>query len=282
VKVLKRLLFFAALPIAIGFIVRTEMLSRPQAASEPFAFEVASIKPNDTHARIMSMGCHGSEFPDSNGRIALGRCRFVNVPLKILISYAYDAHPEVMQDNLDQMIVNAPDWASVDAFDIDAKAENPSATTTAQLKLMLRALLAERFKLQFHRGTKEVPGLELQIAKDGSKLRLTSGGPRQGAHFSAVDDGLSMTIYGASAFDLGEILSSRLHRLVVDKTGLTGIYDVKLSWSPGEDEGVPAYANPSMPSLFVALQEQLGLRLETGKTTMDVLVIDHLEKPPLD
>ena len=93
-----------------------------------------------------------------------------------------------------------------------------------------------------------------------------------------------MTANAVSAHDLAELLSSRLHRTVVDKTGLTGDYDVTLLWSPGEDEGglrgVPTYANPSLPSLFVALQEQLGLRLESTKGPVEVLVIDHADKPP--
>ncbi len=173
-------------------------------------------------------------------------------------------------------------------YDIVAKPEGEGDVTPDQLKPMIQALLAERFKLTLHRETKELPVYALVVAKNGPKLQEVEGGPTKtkGAQMR-MGRGL-LNAQAVSMTMLATSLSNQLGRSVIDKTGLTGNYDVKLEWTPDEGqsfgpkeggpEGAPPPPSASGPSIFTAVQEQLGLKLEPQKGPVEILIIDRIEK----
>ena len=243
------------------------------------AFEVASIKPNNSGTSLMSLG--GPE---------MARGRFVgkNVALQTLVQFAYDV--------LDFQIVGGPSWMRSDRFDIEAKAEGP--LTLDQARAALQLLLEERFQLKIRRESANKPVYALMIAKKGSKLKLSEdqtppvlGGPANGVPPPPANG----ILRGAARSRPGEfhanartldsltlLLSSQLSRPVLDRTFHKGLYDIDLKWTP---DHIPAELpqelkpDPSGPSLFTALEEQLGLRLESTTAPVDVLVIETIKKP---
>jgi uncharacterized protein (TIGR03435 family) len=175
----------------------------------------------------------------------------------------------------ERRILDGPAWLGSTRFDIQAKADSGdqfkglTGQQDRDLKRrMVQALLADRFHLKLHQETRTLPAYDLVVAKGGSKLQLSkSNGQSFGVgrtHFTA--EGLTMT-------SIAEELSLITGRVVVDKTNLAGRYDLKLEWSTDD---APATDN-SAPSLFTAIQEQLGLKLESAKEPIPVLVIDHVE-----
>jgi uncharacterized protein (TIGR03435 family) len=231
------------------------------------AFEVTSVRPNRSADRRF-------DITPSRG----GMLRATNASLKQLINAAYQ-----MPDF--RISVNSG-WMNTDRFDVEARAAGDPPRE--QMQLMLQSLLAERFKLVVHREIRELPTYELQVAKGGPRLKegkcVGQPGPANPC------GGYSASIWGhmvAKAADIRQLtqfLSSLQSRVVVDKTGLTGDYDMELTWTPDESPtgpGDPGQAppEPNGPSLFTALQEQLGLRLEPAKGRVEILVIDGAEKP---
>lgn len=233
------------------------------------AFEVASIKPGDPSAR-------GVRIQVAPG----GRFTASNVTLKFLIQYAYGVK--------DFQITGTPGWGGSDRYEVSAKGEEGENASGDQLKLMMQTLLAERFKLTFHRETKELPVYGLVVAKNGSKLQQSEAADRQQLRMGRgliSGKGMSMAM-------LANQLAQQLGRSVIDQTGLKGQYDIQLEWTPDtterkgmgdgdprpNSEAAPA-PDPSGPSIFTAVQEQLGLKLEGQKGPVDILVIDHVEKP---
>jgi uncharacterized protein (TIGR03435 family) len=228
------------------------------------SFEVASIKPGDPASRQVSTHIQ----PD-------GRLTATNATLQMLIRAAYDLR--------DHQIREGPNWLDSAAFNIEAKAAGP--VPGAQMRLMLQSLLAERFKLAVHLETREEPVYELVVDKGGYRLREaadTAHGSRQGI---GIDGAGSFGGFAASVSQLASWLSQRLDRSVIDKTGLTGKYDFTLHWTPdpgdlgGPAGGPDAPPDTSGPSIFTALKEDLGLKLQSSKGPVEVLVIDHAEKP---
>jgi uncharacterized protein (TIGR03435 family) len=211
------------------------------------AFEVVSIKPAPPGVRNMGIG-----------RGPGGGMNAYNVPLKFLITYAYDVR--------DFQVSGGPGWADSERYDVSAKPE--SRASQEQLKLMLQTLLADRFKLVLHRETRQLPVYELIVGKGGPKLKESA----EGASPSLLTDGKSITASKVTMPMFIRLLSQLLGRSVLDKTGLAGNYDFKLEWTPDEAEG-------DGPSVFTAIQEQLGLKLDSQKGPVETLVIDHAEKP---
>ena len=239
------------------------------------AFEVASIKQEDVRLpnQITGGNCHGSDAPGQVGipgmTVALGRCRYVGAKIKQLINNAYG----IAFDR----IVGGPGWIDSLPFSIDAKAEEGSTPTQVQLMEMMRALLEDRFKLKFHREMKEVPGYALVIGKNGIKLKESAEGTRAGGvnRPGSISGSMSIAVLVGS-------LTRALGAPVTDSTGLTARYDIDLKWSP--DVGPPTTgpattaSDPIGPSIFTAIQE-LGLRLEPKKSSLDLFVINSIEKP---
>jgi len=221
-------------------------LSFGQTAPANPAFEVASVKPSAPG------GNGGGIIPGSTGLTAR------KATLLFCIQIAYD-----VQDYQ----VSGPTWLSSEQYDIEAKTDTPVGQE--QLRLMLQTLLAERFKLVLHREERTRSVYTLVVGKDGPKLTETKG---DGPSGTTAEIG-HLAFKAASMPVLARRLSQQLHEPVSDLTGLRGSYDFTLDWQ--QDDSVPG------PSLFTAVQEQLGLKLEARKTPVEVLVIDHAEKTPI-
>ena len=251
-----------ALTAVASFLPRWIALAQTQRAK----FDVASVKPSDPNDRRTMFGTppNGSRF------------RAAGVNLRMLIGFAYDK--QLAQ------ISGGPNWLESDRFEIDARPENavPGLEGLQQIRSMLQSLLEDRFKLTVHSETRLEPVYELVLAKGGSKLKETSandGAPRQ-------QMGRGQVIASATPLSqLIPLLSVLVQRQVIDKTGLTGMYDFTLTYTlePGQlgalGPDVPPPVDPTAPSVFTALQEQLGLKLESARGRAQVLVIDHAEKP---
>jgi len=164
-----------------------------------------------------------------------------------------------------------PDWIRSKAIRFDVVAEAPPDTPRERMLLMLQALLAERLKVAVHHESRELAYLALVAAKNGSKMRKAEANPAEpkGPMLpgSIVTNGMSM-------HTLALLLSRFQGETVLDQTGLGGLFEIKLEWSPNQDSDGPA--------LTTALQEQLGLRLESRKGPVDVLVVDSAERIPAD
>ncbi len=275
-------------PLALGLLSarQTQAASRTQeSTSVPAAYEVISFKSSPLR-------------PDNSGttlaRILVkpDRLTVTNFTLSALIRSAYGV--------TSFQILGAPSWISSEKYDIDAKLDESAVSKEGALSIeernrlnlhRLRALLAGRFKLALHRETRELPVYALLTANDGLKLQASrpDSNPAERIHHIFMDsDRLSAEAVTMASF--GDMLSERLRRNVVDETGLTGNYDITLHWAPDESQPLrdldgkpvsdgklpPAYPDPAF---FTALQDQLGLRLESQIAPVEVLVIDHAEQP---
>jgi uncharacterized protein (TIGR03435 family) len=234
-------------------------------------FEVASIKPTKFSTGVIG-GCHGRDAHFRAGEavatVPMGRCVITAGRLTHIMAIAY---------NFDvNRIGGRPDWEGPSRFDLEAKAENPSATQE-ELLGMLRNLLADRFKLKTARETKQESGYALVVAKNGPKLKQARPGEEEqftvrGVRinkFDAVEGKLPLnTITGqnTSIHRIVDALSLAVQAPVVDRTGLTGLYDFTLNWEPDEEVAGP-------------LQQQLGLRLDAQKVPVEYLNIVSAEKP---
>jgi uncharacterized protein (TIGR03435 family) len=235
------------------------------------AFEVATVKP-------------ASAEPHSGRYIKLeGNNRFIekDYTLKLLIAAAYDLNPRT--------ISGGPGWVDSDHYDIVAVTPGEIRPDHDEQMSMLRSLLTDRFKLTFHREEKVFSLYELEIAKNGPKLKPTTAQPNDPvAAGPAVVylDPLKVVLPARNA-NMTSFVSllqrAILDRPVVDKTGLTGRYDFDLEWAPDETQfggGLPTSTTaPTSPPLFEALQQQLGLRLEATRGPVQALVVDTAAKP---
>jgi uncharacterized protein (TIGR03435 family) len=187
------------------------------------------------------------------------------------------------------LIQGGPSWSGSEEFDIQAKAGSAANQEIKGLSWdqgaavkhrMLQGLLADRFKLEVHRETKALPGYALVIGPNGSKLQEAKPGdkPSEGPSLGYQLGQLSGQRIPMA--ELAELLSDWLDCDVLDRTGLKGEYDFTLKWKPFQGEA--HMLNASEPSLSAALQEQLGLKLEPAKNPVEVLIIDHIEKPSLN
>ncbi len=169
---------------------------------------------------------------------------------------------------VEQELVGGPDWIREQRFDIVGKSATPA--TDAELWSMVRPLLEERFKLKYHREAKEVSGLALVVGRNGPKLTRSEGGSNNISAAGGIITGHNVTM-----LRLAQLLSSVMRRPVIDATNLEGTYD--FSVDPRPYAGTGPLDLPSM--VITALQEELGLRLESKKFEMQVMIIDHIERP---
>lgn len=238
---------------------------RPAAANtitpNPAAFEVVSVKPSQPGCTVTSAG------PTPGGFSA--RC----ATLHTLLVNAYDTKVEVS-------IPGLPGWASSACFDVEAKVDDDTAAAMQKLpreerwkqtQRMLQTLLADRFKLRVHHETREGPIYELVIAKSGLRLKNTPESEHPGGFVISFDHIKGTGNSKFLAFGLANLLS----RTVVDQTGLSGNYEIDLKWTPDDQQGTP----DAGPTLFTALEEQLGLKLVPAKGPVDTFVVDHVERP---
>ena len=288
-------LLLAIVPIAAAAL---PVFSQAPGAARP-SFDVASIKPNTS-------GSGNSGTSTRQGRIFA-----TNVSVKQLIRQAYSLQ--------NFQIVGGPGWIDADRYDIEAKAEDGAVAQTPPgppdpnkpnpIALMMQSLLEDRFQLKLHRETRELPVYTLSIAKDGSKMKLSAeqnpgrgGPPERGAGPPPAPGGPAAVARSLGAGNMntsvnrvtGEVngdtveiarlvsvLAGQLGRTVIDKTELKGFFDIHLQWAVDAGAGAApgAPADPAGPSLFTALQEQLGLKLDSGKGPVEVLIIDSVQKP---
>ena len=249
-----------------------------KAAAKVPEFEVASIKPNASGLGVMRFMFTPDGFSATN------------ISLDFLVSNAYG----ISQD----LISGGPNWIASSRYDVEAKVAGADVAEWHSLDLsqrnsMLQPLLADRFKLKVHKETKLRPIYELVIAKNGPKLKEAKPGDTgtKGASRFSRPGMTLIARQGMPIAMLADRLSETLHRTIVDKTGLTGKYDIVLEWAsedgpapmppgPGGDHRGADSAPPpdSGPSIFTAIQEQLGLKLQSTKGPVETLVIDHVEQ----
>ncbi|MEP7351919.1 MAG: TIGR03435 family protein [Acidobacteriota bacterium] len=239
---------------------------KPMAANADPSFEVVTVKPTSRREVLdKGFGMRGRRFTVTNESVT------------DLITLAFGLHV--------QQMAGAPLWAQSEKFDIEGEADGEGEPNLDQWKLMLRKMLADRFQLSFHIEKKELTVYALTVAKGGLKMTR-----------SANQDGLAGlglrglgSVVGRSA-NMGNFRNFMqgyvMDRPVLDQTGLDGRYDFTLDWTPDEfqfsTQGVkapPAPDNAVHPSLYTAIQQQMGLKLERVKGPADVMVVDRLEKP---
>jgi uncharacterized protein (TIGR03435 family) len=224
-------------------------------------FEAASVKPNLSGAP----GFGNQALPG-------GRYEAKNISLRRLIAVAYAV--------TDHQIFGDIKWLDSDRFDVSAKGSRN--VELSELRLMIRALLAERFNLKVHSETRELSRLSLTAVKPGIMgpgLTAAPGmcGPDSGACGTANIGRGRVNAQHAFISQLADRLAGFLGETVIDNTGLPGTWDIKLTWTPDPEPG--SGADPTGPSLFTAIQEQLGLKLQSGKGPVPVVVIDSAERP---
>lgn len=277
------------LPIVAGAMHAVPLVTVGQDPSSPVAFDVASVKANRSGERAARL-----EEPPG------GLFTASNVPLRLLITYAYQIS--------DNQLVSAPEWSRTERFDITARLDHePPAVPRSEpgeRRLALRTLLAERFNLAVKREMREVPMYALVMARDDRRLGpmltpsstdCTPEGMRAriaGAQAGKPASGMCGSRFNAGRIQFGGIPLSEFvkvfspydGRSVIDRTGLTGNWDGNLTFTPdqagpplpGQDAPV---IDPNLPSLPTALQEQLGLKLESTKGLVEVLVVERVERP---
>jgi uncharacterized protein (TIGR03435 family) len=250
------------------------------AAAQLPAWDVSTIKPSDPNARE-------SRFMFTPDGISV-----THIPLFFIVREAFGLE--------DDRIFGGPAWEKTSFFDIEAKVAPEDAAKLKSLSFpqrfqMVIALLQDRCGLKFHHETRDLPVYDLVVAKGGSKLTPSkpdvpdADGNKHGNHMLMNGRG-HIESTGADFQGFARMLSVQLHRTVIDKTGITGSFDYKLDWTPDDtppamakagdaSPGENASTDNSGPSLFTALEEQLGLKLESSKGPVDVVVIDQLEQP---
>src|SRR5262249_8989204 len=258
-----------------GLSVFTSFMVFGQPGAAP-SFEVASVKPapppTGQNLRVMM----GSDP---------GRINYSNVTLRNVMTRAYDVKANQ---------ISGPSWLDSERYDIVATV--PPNTPRDQVPLMLQTLLAERFKLALHREKKVMAVYALVVAKNGSKLHPADG--EAGLRMSIGPKGRQMT-GKTSLARLADALSNSMDRPVLDVTEIKGVYDIDLEWTPDDSQSAPRFLGGGprpdgagegkktpeggdAPSIFTALQEKLGLRLEGRKSPVDILIVDHAERVPTE
>jgi uncharacterized protein (TIGR03435 family) len=288
------LIALAATVVAIPIFCQAPSAEKPK-------FEVASVKPSEPGQRGSMIGMQPG-----------GRLVVQHLPLRALVTFAYNVR--------DFQLTGGPSWMTTDFWDIEARVDEASISEVSgppdpskpnPMAVRLQSLLQERFQLKTHTETRELPVYELSIAKSGLKMKLsddqTPYKPRERGEPPPppLQRGGAMPRYSmrmgrgnmeAVAMDEANIvrsLSGTVGRIIIDKTGLKGLYDLKLQWTPdppaggnapggaagpgGPEFGPPV--DPNGPSIFTALQEQLGLKLDSAKGPVEVIVVDSVQKP---
>jgi len=257
---------------------------RAQVPKDP-AFDVAAIKPAaDTTAFSYSHVEPGGRY--------IGQ----NMSLRLLIKTGYGVH--------DNQIIGVPPWIDSDRWDIHAKAEGykDAMAFRDMSRLMVRPLLADRFKLVMHHELRQLPVYALVAAKRsgelgpnlrrdehcdplGKSIEPVEGAAEPSGRMACGADGFNPRHLWARSMTLNYLLiglrRTTIDRVVVDQTGLSGEFDWEVQWVP-DDLGSDAAKQPDGPSIFQAFRDQLGLKLEPTRDRVDVLVIDHVERPTLD
>jgi uncharacterized protein (TIGR03435 family) len=221
-----------------------------QQAAEVLEFEAASVKPNKS----------GSNHSESHG--TPGQLVALNMSLRAYICRAY---------NVRDYQVSGPDWMGSEKFDIVAK--YPPHSGDSQPGPRLQKLLADRFKLAIHRESKESPVYALVAAKNGPKIKPVED---KGDHSTNTERGKFVGT-GVTMARFAEFLARYMDRPVVDLSEIKGVFNITLEWTPDE-----AGSDTAGPTLLTAIQQQLGLKLQPQKAPIDMIVVDHVERVPVE
>jgi uncharacterized protein (TIGR03435 family) len=231
--------------------------------ADALRFDVASIHP------------HAPDDPRFRVRMPTnGRFTATGSVAKLLVMIAYDVQ--------ETQIVGGPGWFATQKWDIEAKRDDRDPHSSEDTLRMLQNLLADRFAMQIHRETAPLQAYILTVAKGGPKFKAS--GPEGATNFRIA--GNSIQLERAGLARLTQLLSGALGRPVVDRTGLDGVYNLSLQWddAPVPEGGVLGVDAPAAPgtqhgSIFTSIQDQLGLRLDSERTPVEVIVVDRLERP---
>jgi len=243
---------------------------KPMAADANPSLEVATIKPSKPGQPGKGVTLRGTHFVT------------MNTNMNDLIALAYGLHAK--------QIIGAPAWFGTELFDIDGVPDTPGTPGVKQMGIMTQKLLADRFALKFHHEQRELSVYAIQLANGGPKMSKTTAGPNDlpGFGFRGIGD---LIVRNMSVAEFATWMQATvMDRPVVDQTGLKDKYDFTLKWTPDDSQFAqfrgavpmppPAGDNPNAPpSLYTAVQEQLGLKIEATKAMDDVIVIDHVEQP---
>ncbi len=216
-------------------------------------FDVASVKANHSGAEKAAM------------QMTKGLLTMENAPLNRIVGAAFGINEERLT-----FLLAGPGWMEVERYDVSAKF--PPTTSPIQVRSMLQTLLRERFGMTFHRESKDIPAYALVVAKGGLKAPAAvaggAGGFRKGVgHLESQASTMAL---------LADKLSEQSDRPVVDRTAVQGSYQFAIDWTPDDLQN----AGRAGPSLFKALEEQAGLKIEASKVSMEVVVVDAMERVP--
>jgi len=240
----------------------TPFLLAVAAFAQSPTFDVASVKPSPTDK--------GDRIQINLGSFRHGVVTLTNTTLSECVQYAYGLVGE------DQ--IGGPDWIRDRSLRVDIIAKTSPGTPLDQALLMTQSLLAERFRMQIHRQPKPVRHLELTVGKKGPKLPVSpddaASRPTDLSRGHLFYDHRSMHIFAV-------LLSRQLRQPVLDLTGLTGLYDFHLEWAQDDPTGAAAADSSPLPDIYRAVEEQLGLHLESKKTPIDIIVVDRADRVPI-
>jgi uncharacterized protein (TIGR03435 family) len=263
-----RSLLWAAGVVAFLMGIANCNAARAEAQDEPPSFEVASIRPHVSEVRVVSTSISGS------------RVTFLAYPLLGLVMDAYQVKRT--------QVTGGPEWMTEERYDINARMTGEGTPTIPEVRLALQKLLVERFQLKAHRENRQMIVYALTVGKKGPNLKASTADQsslRFGASGSAPVSEI-VASRGSMGQLADQLANAGLDRPVLDETGLTGAYDYTLRWASGlsvpERSDTQAADPNSPPSLFTALQEQLGLKLSSEKRLVETLHIDSVQKPSPD
>ena len=254
--------------------IALRLLSPLPVHSQSVAFDVASVKRSLSNGNARTI------------QVDAGSVRIRGMSLRDLILRAYGRGHALQVTRL-EAVDGGPKWSGDDLFDIDAKPGDDPNGSAETLSTRLQALLTERFHLAFHHETREAAGFQILLARDGSKLRERhpgdGGESRVLGRLKRGQNGeVHVEMRDASAAAIAAYFGNVFDTPVADRTGLGGTFDLDLDWTPDESQFGGRYAaaaaDSTMPGLFAALREQCGLRLESARVAVDVMVIDRAER----
>ena len=247
---------------------------KPMAADAKPGFDVVTVKPSPPGRQGKGIGFDGRHF------------RLINANLNDMIALGYGLHAK--------QIVGAPDWAGKDLFDVDGVPDVPGRPNPKQIQSLLQKLLADRFQLKFHNEQRELAVYAITVAAGGPKLTRSTAAPDDPSGFGIQgpnSQGVTVVVRNLTIAGFATWMQASVtDRPMVDQTGLKDHYDFQLKWTPDDSQfaqfrgagmtmPTPSDAADAPPSLYTAVQEQLGLKIEATKAPDDVMVIDHVEKP---
>lgn len=247
----RRAVSLVRIPVLCGLVVA----SLCTAIAQPkLTFDAAAIKINNVGA------APGTGFNFDGFRLHV-----TNATLQYLIRTVYKVQGE--------QVIGGPAWLDEDRYDIDATTGSQQALTPDQFRMTLQNLIEDRFGLRFHRETRQLTVYALMVEKGGVRMKENTDGPSTRLSTDMDSGRAVLSGSGVSMDTFAGYISNKLGRMVLNKTDLTGSYDFTFRW---DAEQAPGSTDPSM---FTGLREQLGLRLESTKSPVEVLVIDHVGKP---